>query len=313
MMTIPLACFALYHSVSDALSPPLIVFLVVGVGLFIAGFRKYRKYRLIEDMPVTPVRSAAIGLVHVMGKPTGPKVLTTPLTKLPCFHFYTVVEELVRQASKDDRADWQAVAWDQGEEAFFLEDQSGRILVAPHTATFDIPDVFTAEIGPARQSKGSPGHMTRKVDTSLEIPVPSEEDVLTYLNKKFQVPDKYKEQYQVALKEHPTLMAMMGFGPGERPKITLENCPRNYRIRENCLVAGRTHLIVGTCAENPAKEEEARKVIRKGENERTFLITSKTERQIEKGLLRQAGAMVLVGGAIIIGTFALMLYSLGAF
>ena len=155
-MMIPLAYIVFNSSFSNAEHPVLffVVFLGIGIGFFIAGFRKYRKYRLIEDTPITPVRSAAIGLVHVTGKPTGPNPLTTPLTKLPCFHFYTVLEQYVRKGGKDGGAEWQAIASDQGEEAFFLEDQSGRILVAPHQASFDIPDAFIAEIGPARQSKG---------------------------------------------------------------------------------------------------------------------------------------------------------------
>ena len=93
-----------------------------------------------------------------------------------------------------------------------------------------------------------------------------------------------------------------------------EHLKSNYRITERCLVAGCDYLIMGTCAENPTPADDSdRNVIQKGRNERAFLITTKTEKQLEKGLLRQAALMILVGAAIIIGDAVFLLYVAGAF
>ena len=109
-------------------------------------------------------------------------------------------------------------------------------------------------------------------------------------------------------------MGLMGFGPGGRAEVTLEKSRSSYRITERCLLAGRNYLIMGTCAENStATDENDRKLIKRGQNEKTFLITTKTEKQIERGLLRQAALMVVIGAAIIVGDFAFMLYVAGAF
>jgi len=44
-----------------------------GAGLytFFKGFRIYREYRVLEDTPEVPIRSVAMGLVHVHGTATG--------------------------------------------------------------------------------------------------------------------------------------------------------------------------------------------------------------------------------------------------
>ena len=43
-----------------------------GAGLysFFKGFRVFREYRVLEDTPLIPLRSVAMGLVHVHGRAT---------------------------------------------------------------------------------------------------------------------------------------------------------------------------------------------------------------------------------------------------
>jgi hypothetical protein len=67
---------------------------------------------------------------------------------------------------------------------------------------------------------------------------------------------------------------------------------------------------MGTWTENPTPaDEKDRNLIKRGENEKTFLITTKTEKQIEKSLRLQAFFLVLLGAALIVGGVALALRS----
>ena len=84
---------------------------------------------------------------------------------------------------------------------------------------------------------------------------------------------------------------------------------QSYRFTEQCLLADRECNIIGTCAENPSpKDEHDRNLLKKGQNEKTFLITSMGEKQVEKSLRLRAIIMVLAGAAIMIGVVALALH-----
>jgi hypothetical protein len=79
-----------------------------------------------------------------------------------------------------------------------------------------------------------------------------------------------------------------------------------YRVTEQCFLAESDCVVLGTCAENPKPQgEEDRNIIRKGENEKTLLISTRGEGAIGRGLRLQAVGLVLLGAAIIVGAAAL--------
>src|ERR1035441_2075416 len=83
-------------------------FFLVGGFLFWLGFKKYRQYQLFEDTPRALVRSIPMGLVHLNGQSTGEHVLTSPLTRTPCYYYKTWVE-LWTMKGKDDSMDWETI------------------------------------------------------------------------------------------------------------------------------------------------------------------------------------------------------------
>jgi hypothetical protein len=86
----------------------------------------------------------------------------------------------------------------------------------------------------------------------------------------------------------------------------------HYRLTEYCLLPGQTYDITGTCAENPnPQDEHDRNIILKGTNEPTFLISSRTERQVESWLRRQTLLMIFGGAALAIVCLAIFLGKLG--
>jgi hypothetical protein len=86
----------------------------------------------------------------------------------------------------------------------------------------------------------------------------------------------------------------------------------NFRLTEYCLVPGQTYNITGTCTENPAPRHECdRNIILMGTNEPTFLISSKSEKQIESGLRKRVAWMVLGGAALAVVCLATLLGKMG--
>jgi hypothetical protein len=85
-----------------------------------------------------------------------------------------------------------------------------------------------------------------------------------------------------------------------------------YRVSEECFLADSDCVVLGTCAENPNPKSSAdRNIIRRGENEKTFLISTKGEKAIGKSLRNQGLTMFGLGAGLIVGAFAIALYAAG--
>jgi hypothetical protein len=286
-----------------------VIAMLIGAAIFVVGFRIYREYRLIEDTPMIPIRSAPLGLVHVQGKTTGDDRLTSPLTGVPCYYYRVEVEQWVE---KDDKKEWESVRNDNGERKFYLEDATGKILVDPHNAEYELPQTFRAEIGPNSRR-------TRFVDASLGVPGPSEQDLRAYMAGDF---TRARETLK-AMQMPGTEMLDKALAVGEKIQslgvslrasgISMDSGGgQSYRFSETCLLADRDCNLLGSCAENPGPaDEHDRNILRKGQNEKTFLITTKFEKQIEKSLRLRAFAMVVIGAALIVGGTALALHAAG--
>jgi hypothetical protein len=85
-----------------------------------------------------------------------------------------------------------------------------------------------------------------------------------------------------------------------------------YRFTEYCLVPDGQYDISGTCVENPhPKDANDHNMIVKGTLEKEFLISSKTEKQLESNLRKRAFLMVLGGAALSVACMAILLAKLG--
>jgi len=114
----------------------------VGTYLFYRGFRTLQKRRLILDTPSSKIRSASLGLVEVSGLAVGPHTIPAPVTGLPCYFYRTIAWQL-KQAGKNK--EWQKVAEESMHVPFFLDDNTGKVLVDPNGAEMDIHRDFHQE------------------------------------------------------------------------------------------------------------------------------------------------------------------------
>ena len=274
-----------------------------GVALFIVGFLRYRRYRLLRDSPFMPIRSVAMGLVHVSGKAAGAMSGVSPLTQLPCYYYHVLIEETDRQRG------WRQVCHAAAATPFYLEDATGKVLVNPKLAQFDLAPSFQGVVGPT----GGP----RQLDESLGVPAPTEAHLRAYLA------DQLGQLYAARIRQmRAELQSESGAG-AKMKEAYLHDAEKqvatgfandNYRLTEYCLVGGRTYNVMGTCTENPSPaDEHDRNLITQGQTEKTFNITDKAERKAEKKLRSDALVAILVGAFLILLGAAFVLQWAGAF
>jgi hypothetical protein len=127
--------------------PPSLLFWLIagalaGVYLFYRGFCLLQRKRLIQNTPSSKVRSAAMGLVEISGLATGPYTLIAPITGKACYYYRTMVWRWKQQGKNSS---WVKEADESLHLPFFLEDNTGRLLVNPQGAELDIHRDFQEE------------------------------------------------------------------------------------------------------------------------------------------------------------------------
>lgn len=120
-------------------SGELAIFMLIGVAgglyLFVRGFRLLRRKRLIVNTPTSKIRSAAMGLVEVSGLATGPYTLSTPILGKACFLYRTTAWQ---KSDEGRNKEWEKVAEETLHVPFFLDDNTGKLLVQPQSAELDL-------------------------------------------------------------------------------------------------------------------------------------------------------------------------------
>jgi hypothetical protein len=205
---------------------------------------------------------------------------------------------------------WKPVSSEMDCRPFYLDDGTAKVLVNAPYAELDALQTFSYEIGPKLASK-------RFVEPSLGVAGPSEQDLRAYL-------DGASERARAAL----VATNAPGSTAAAKPRsigyklaipeissggaLSIDFGAHHYRFTENCLLADRDCMVLGTCVENPSpKDDHDRHLITRGENEKTFLINSKSEQTVEKDLRKQALILILIGSLIIIMVAAITLGNAG--
>lgn len=106
-----------------------------GIGLFVYGFKLLQRRRLILDTPFSKIRSAAMGMVEVSGQAVGPYTMIAPITARPCYYYRTLVWEYKQRGKNKE---WVKAAGECMHVPFFVDDNTGRMLVDPRGADLDL-------------------------------------------------------------------------------------------------------------------------------------------------------------------------------
>lgn len=274
----------------------LILYATLGFGAgifwFFKGFRIYREYRVLADTPEIPIRSIPMGLVEIHGKARGEQLVNSPVTQTPCV-FYKVDIEIYQKDSKGNGS-WQHYKTDADGVPFYVEDGTGKVLVDAHHAEYDLIQTGRRETSGGGLSLpsilgSSPGQTGR---------LSSDNELVAY-----------------ARSVHSTGGFSLGgsLGPLALSGLSLGGSSSGrFRFTEYCILPEHWYDIAGTCVENPnPKDEHDRNLIVKGQNEPTFVISWRSEKELKKNMRGRAAKYIFGGGALAIGCLAILLAKLG--
>jgi hypothetical protein len=169
----------------------------IGVYLFYRGFRMLARKRLIANTPASKIRSAAMGLVEVSGLAVGPYTMNAPITGEACYYYRTMAWQL-KQSGKNK--EWEKVADESLHVPFYLDDNTGRVLVDPQYAEMDIHHDFHDEFSGSFFS------------SSLDVPA----NVASFLARHGASPDKKTkvEEYCIKPKNFLFILGTLAENPG---------------------------------------------------------------------------------------------------
>ena len=300
---------------------------------FFKGFWIYRKFRVIADVPVVPIRGVAMGLVQIHGTALGEKTLLSPVSRIPCF-FYKVNIERWSPGGRGSGS-WTRYLTDCAWVRFYLQDETGKVLVDPRGADCDLEQTGQCEV--SSRPTLLPGHAWEAEPSQAAGPgiPPSDSELRSYVSRV--AAGMRSELFQgadLSAGASPTFSERTGPGVLRRSlgflqpvlailqpqsgfgilQSTLGSGPSGggYRLTEQCILTEASYDVTGTCAENSeAQEEEDRHILVKGANASTFLISSQSEKSLEAGLRARALRYILGGGLLAIGCAAALLQNLG--
>jgi hypothetical protein len=112
-----------------------------GLYFFFIGFQLLARKRLLLMTPTSRIRSAAMGLVEVNGRATGPHTMPAPITGKLCFLYHTTAW----QQREGKKQEWEKVADETLHLPFFLDDTTGQLLIEPLGADLDLHRDFREE------------------------------------------------------------------------------------------------------------------------------------------------------------------------
>ncbi|HTS67728.1 MAG TPA: hypothetical protein VMO17_01995 [Terriglobia bacterium] len=276
----------------------LLLGLGAGIYWFYKGFRIFREYRVLADTPEIPIGSMAMGLVEIHGKAKAEQTVASPVTKTPCC-FYRV--DIERWVTSKNGGHWSHAATDADGVKFYLEDASGKVLVDAHGAEYDLIQTAKVETGSGLRSG------LGRLFSGMEGPAKStgtmgmREELFPYAHS---VASGTGSSFSLGG------MSLSAMGGG----ISLGGGSHRYRLSEYLILPGHWYDLTGTCVENPQPQDEHdRNLIMKGTNEPTFLISWRSEKEIEGSLRNRAALRIFGGGALSVACLALLLARFGLF
>jgi len=156
-------------AVNLALLAAIALGLGAGCFFFVRGFGLLRRKHLVLNTPRCAIRGAAIGLVEVSGRASGPYTLISPLSQVDCFYYRSTAWQ-----ADEQRRRWRKVADEKLYAPFFVEDETGNVMVDVRGAEMGLPPVFSEEVGSGEVLEYMQ-HFLNRHGISMDLPVKLEE------------------------------------------------------------------------------------------------------------------------------------------
>ncbi len=261
-----------------------LILLFIGIIAIILGFRAYSRFKLMETVPTSKIRSIAMGLVEIFGGAEKfKKFFKSPLTTEKCVWWRILVEKYVKRGKTTG---WETYIDRQSEEPFILRDDTGAVLIDPKGAEIAIPD--------DKQFIWSPPFFDINIFKRHESPIP-----LDYLENFNGINTQSFDLVKGGVKDitkNPVYSSNVGA----------------FRYTQ-WAIKPRDHLyIMGTAGDNPHKKESSALkgvedvMISKGQNVKFYYISNLPVRMTESLFKWKAYGGLIVGFALTVISMWLM-------
>jgi len=239
-------------------------FLLFGGGLAYYGAQQYLLCQKIADTPTSKVRSAAAGLVELFGKAECKDKMYSPISKAKCAYWHIHAEYY---QSRKNNSSWITFFTKSSSSRFYLQDDTGKMLVDPKDAQFSIAADFK-----------SIGHMSNKALFGL-LP-----------------------QTQL----DPAVLAWLETDPGAKAAFN-SNSGRQLRVFESFIAEDDPLYVLGSAEPIPdaaSAVHEETLVVKKNNFDKIMFISDSGEKHF-LGNMRLGAIIYLALGLMLLGGAAL--------
>lgn len=245
---------------------PIYATLALGAGpwLFARAFRDLRTRRLIQNTPTARVRSMAMGLVEINGEVVQRSEHLAPFSGRPCAYWQVEV------ATRGRRNTWTTVHRAASGSPFFVQDDTGLALVYPKDADCRVI------------------HQVEEVCSGINLP----DCYAQYLADR-------KLMFQFVWRLSTLRFRERVLEEGQRVYVLGTAMPR-----PQVLEVSQDAALEATGTDGPHErrirqlQQQAAGVIRRGDNERVFIISQQSERELTLTLGLRAWAQMFAGPAL---------------
>ena len=276
-----------------------------GIYCFFKGFKIYREYRVLYDTPEIPIRSMSMGLVEIHGKAklAVEKLVDSPVSRTPCLFYKVDIERYVKDK---DGGHWSHYKTCLDGAPFYLDDGTGKVLVNPYGAEYDLLQSAKRDTGGFTKSRPNFGKLFSGIDNPALAPASggfvSDSELVAFARSAPQ--STHSSGFNLSFNAGGLSVGGLS--------LSLVNTGGRFRLTEYLILPDHWYDVTGTCTENPRpKDESDRNMIVKGENEPTFVISWRNEKGIEGALRRRSLKYVFGGAALSIACLAFLLAKLG--
>ena len=106
----------------------MVILAVLSGALVYYGIRHFKQWLLIKDIPRSKVRSIAMGLVEVHGKPRIQEKIKAPLTGEDCVFYDYKIQEYRKHGKSGS---WRTIYSKRSDKPFYIQDETGAIPIIP--------------------------------------------------------------------------------------------------------------------------------------------------------------------------------------
>lgn len=261
-----------------------------GALVFYAGFHKMHQFRVIKNTPRSKVRSLAIGLVEIHGSVRADECLIAPFSGNECVFYRYRVEEYRRSTTTSKGKTrtthkWVTIAYGEQKIPFFAEDETGKVLVNPEGAEFEVSvdhSFAQKKAGLFDISRAS----SSQLKSALKGYVASDETAISKV-----------KAWNLESVEEKSFFSSSRVG--------------DRKFYESLVVPDDVLFVLGTAANQSDAPDNL--IIKKGKNEKIFIISDKSEKNVLKSIRNGMIAGFVFGSIFFIAGVLLTLHLAGAF